>query len=193
MRKCLVSLFFILVSQISFAAVWQLNDSKSSLYFESTKNETIKEINKFKKFSGTIDDGKGTAQLEISLNSVDTHIPLRDERIRELLFETALFPIASFTAEFNPKHLAKLNDMHAHTIPLVGILNLHGVKHEIDTQVVVQKINADSVQIKNAEPIVLDTDNYNLQMGIAALTKIAGLKSIDTSVPVSFQLVFDKK
>ncbi|MFI4954952.1 MAG: YceI family protein [Gammaproteobacteria bacterium] len=193
MYKSLISLSLILVTQIGYAAVWELNTNKSSLNFESTKNTTITEENKFKQFTGTIDDKNATAKFDVSLNSVDTRIPVRDERIRELLFETARYPIASFTTQFDTKYISELSDNKPHTIPVDGTLNLHGVEHKITSQVIAQQLDANTLQIKNAEPIVLNTDDYNLGAGVAALTKIAGLQSIDSSVPVSFTLIFDKK
>jgi polyisoprenoid-binding protein YceI len=193
MYKILTAAALMLSSQISFAAMWELNNTQSSLNFESTKNTDIKEESKFTQLKGELDDNTAKGKVEVSLNSVDTHIPLRDERLRELLFETARFATAEFTTQFDPKDIALLNDMQAHKLPVSGTLNLHGVTHEISTDVIVQKLNANTLQIKNAEPIVLDTSDYNFQAGMATLTKLAGLQSIDTSVPLSFTLIFDKK
>lgn len=193
MHKFLTTASLIFISQVSFAAVWELNNSKSFIHFESTKNETITEESKFEHLSGNIDDQTARAKVEVSLNSVDTNIPLRDERITDLLFEIARYPLATLTTQFTKEDMALVNDMQAHTVATKGSLDFHGVKHEIETEVIVQKLDANTLQVKSAEPIVLDTDDYNLQTGMDALQKIVGLRSIDTSVPVSFTLVFEKE
>ena len=193
MNKVLASTSLILITQISFAATWQLNNSKSSLNFTSTKNATITEENKFDQFGGTVDDATGQAALQVSLNSVDTRIAIRDERMRELLFETARFPQATFTTKLDPKTLAELKDNQPHTLPVKGTLDLHGVKHDIQTNVIAQQMDANTIQVKNAEPLILNTNEYNMATGVAALQKLAGLQNISSSVPVSFNLTFEKK
>ena len=192
MYKFLATTSLILATQISFAATWQLNNSNSHVDFTSTKNGTISEDSKFTQFSGTISDN-GQATVQVSLNSVDTRIALRDERMRELLFETARFPQATFTTKIDTKTMQELSDNQPHTIEVDGTLDLHGVQHPIQTKVVAQQVNANTLQIKNAEPLVLNTNDYNMAAGVAALQKLAGLNNISSSVPVNFTLTFDKK
>ena len=61
------------------------------------KATDVVEVHRFNQLSGTIyDSGKrtGDAELSVHLASVNTQIPLRDSRMRDLLFEIAKFPTA---------------------------------------------------------------------------------------------------
>lgn len=181
----------LLTSHLSFSAAWNLDNNQSDLYFTSTKNSTIQEKSQFTELAGHIDDN-GQANLTVSLSSVDTRIPIRDERLRDILFQTMTFPKAVFTLTIDPKQMEMLNDKQPHTLDVDGVLDLHGVKHEIKTNVIAQEISDTTLQVKNAEPIVLNVDDYNMAAGVEELKALASLASIDTSVPIDFILTFNK-
>ena len=87
------------------AAQWELDSESSSINFISVKNSAIAETHSFASLVGYI--GKsGNVQVSIDLNSVETLIPIRNERVRKLLFETADFPNATVAANVDPAVLA---------------------------------------------------------------------------------------
>ncbi len=79
-------------------AGWDLDESNSSIEFISIKNNQISESHNFQKISGSI-TSEGLVNVTVDLDSVDTKIPIRDERMRNLFFETKLFPSATFSAQ----------------------------------------------------------------------------------------------
>lgn len=169
-------------------AGWELDASQSRVNFVSIKNGSKAEVHHFKALSGGIDDA-GQARLTIDLDSVDTLVPIRDQRMRELLFETVRFSAATLTLAA-PEALLSLDPgVHAETT-VEATLDLHG-----QTQPVTAKLSAvgmpdGGLQVSLAEPILIDAAMFGLAEGIGTLQEIAGLASIATAVPVTAQLVF---
>ena len=69
-------------------AAWTLNGDDSTLSFISTKAVNVAEIHKFTTLSGGVDDTGNVTGISIALASVDTGIEIRDDRMREMLFDT---------------------------------------------------------------------------------------------------------
>ena len=90
-------------------ADWTLNNEQSQLSFISIKKGDVAEVHRFDQLSGSF-GGKGNIELTIQLASVDTAIPIRDERMREMLFNTKAFPTASLSAKVDA---AKVLDLDA--------------------------------------------------------------------------------
>jgi len=61
-------------------ADWQLDNGDSTLDFISVKKSTVGEVHHFKQLSGSITDA-GQASVDIELASVETNIPIRNERL----------------------------------------------------------------------------------------------------------------
>jgi polyisoprenoid-binding protein YceI len=112
--------------------------------------------------------------------------------MRDILFQTLTFPQAVFTVTINPKDMQALSDMQPHTVAVDGTLDLHGMQHEIKTNVIAQEMSDKTLQVKNAEPIVINVDDYNMAAGVEELKALASLASIDPSVPINFKLTFNK-
>ncbi len=81
-------------------ASWHLNNDTSQVSFVSVKAGDAGEVHRFMEISGAL-SADGNASVIIQLASVDTLIPLRDDRMRELLFQTELFPTASLSASID--------------------------------------------------------------------------------------------
>ncbi|MGR9052299.1 MAG: YceI family protein [Gammaproteobacteria bacterium] len=188
MRK-LVFTFLLFTTQIA-AADWQLNNSASSLNFISTKNSAITEIHSFKTLSGQVKDN-GEAKLSIYLDSVESKIPIRNERMRQFLFETDRFKIATVALKIDPNTLVKLRPGDRTEVPLMAQLNLHGESQDIEAHLRVVKLQNNSLVVSTIEPIILLPSVFELQLGLDKLKEIAKLSTITTSIPVTFSLVFD--
>ena len=66
---------------------WNLVNEESRINFISIKASDIAEIHTFKELSGSVKNN-GQAQVVINLSSSETLIPIRNERMGNLLFET---------------------------------------------------------------------------------------------------------
>lgn len=170
-------------------AEWILDNSKSSLSFVSTKAVDVGEVHHFERLSGTVDE-RGEAVLTIDLASVNTAIPIRDERMQNLLFETDRFPDASLSTEVPIEALAALQAGETKTVTLQGQLSIHGIAAPLSSEVSVIKLADGSLQVNSNKPLLVNAKDLSLLKGIEKLREVAGLPSISQSVAVSFQLNF---
>ncbi len=184
----LLGAVLLLVSQGSLAQ-WELDNERSSVSFISVKNSRIGETHEFTSLVGYI-GADGKVQLGVDLDSVETLIPIRNERMRELLFETSRFPAANITSQVQPDILVAVSEEGVVTTEIAVDLSLHGQTVPLTIPVVVVTDSAGTLRVFSAQPVVVDAKQFDLVDGIDALREIAGLKSISTAVPVSINLVF---
>lgn len=170
-------------------AQWELDNERSRLSFISVKNAAVGESHVFTSLRGLVGDD-GSARIGIDLDSVETAIPIRNERMREMLFETSSFPSASITTTVDPGVVAQARQ--APVVLTVSLtVELHGSSAGYDAVMLVSVAEDGSLHVATREPVVVDAADFDLGAGITALREVAGLASISTSVPVSAHLVFD--
>ena len=183
-------LLLTLVSASSFAD-WTLNNDKSNLNFISVKKSSIVEVHHFSQLTGSVKDSSGKANIEINLASVETLIPIRNERIQSLLFQTNMYPKASIRADINVADVNQLKAGESFKTKQTLVLDLHGVKNELVADMQVTKLMNNSLNVSSLKPVVLKAADFKLVEGINDLRDIASLPSITTQIPVTFNLVFD--
>jgi polyisoprenoid-binding protein YceI len=172
-------------------AIWNLDVENSTLTFVSTKSIDISEVHSFTELAGRISD-KGKAVVTIEMASVDTGIPIRDERMQEMLFETDKFPLATARSKIDMKIIDAMVAGESITMDIEFTLDLHGVRLAITSGVVIAKLDDQSLLVTSAEPIIVAAASANMSGGIEALRGVANLPSIGDSVPVTFVLLFEK-
>jgi len=177
----------LLTAPIMVQAGWDLDESNSSIEFISIKNNQISESHNFQKISGSI-TSEGLVSVTVDLDSVDTKIPIRDERMRNLFFETKLFPSATFSAQIPAADL-NFEGKTLRVVEVNGRLNLHGMEAELKSRITVLN-NNNSLRVITNYPILIAAEDFNLTAGLAKLQKIAGLDAISFVVPVILDLVF---
>lgn len=171
-------------------AGWELDNSNSRLNFISTKKGNIGEVHHFARMQGAVQQNQ--AELTIELDSVDTRIGIRNERMREFLFETGLYPVARISTAVN---LAELESMQAGSMSTSStevILSLHGQSQALPVELGIARLGADRVLVYSRAPVIVKADQFGLLSGIEKLKALAGLPSISTAVPVSFMLTFQR-
>jgi polyisoprenoid-binding protein YceI len=173
-------------------APWVLNTSDSYLNFATTKNTHNLEVHNFTAISGDI-NGAGVATLTIDLNTVNTGVALRDQRMRDLLFETLTYPTATVTVAVPATLISSLAIGQTAETDISASLNLHGVTGAITTKVSVQKLSASRVLVQSLAPVLVKAGDYSLTNGVEALRAAVGVASISVAVPVDFALVFDAR
>ena len=169
---------------------WTLDGSASRVTFTTVKNGLVAEGHGFRSLSGTV-GADGAASLTIDLASVATNVDIRDERMREFLFETGAYPKARVTAQLDPAAFAALKTGESMVQPVEATLDLHGVQGEVEAELAVTRIAAGKVKVEAVAPIIIDAPLYGLD-GLAKLKELAGLDSIAPQVPVSLSLTFEK-
>lgn len=190
MKKWLISLA--LLAATPALAHWQLDSEQSALSFVSTKAINIAEVHRFGTLSGVVDD-EGQVTISIDLTTVDTAIELRDDRMREMLFNTAENPTAEVRAQIDNDALAALSPGQSTDMALEAMLSLHGTERPITMEVIVARSGEDNLIVTTRKPIIINAAEFALGDGVEALRAIAGLPSISLAVPVSFVLAFGRE
>jgi len=191
MKKLLCSALLVL-SPYAMADDWQLNAKESVLNFASTKNAAVTELHTFQSISGELAGDK--AKLTIDLASVETQIPIRNDRMKEHLFEIVKYPQATVQLNLDPKVLEALESAGAMVdTQVVAAVDMHGIKKDINAKLRVVKLTDSKILASTLEPILLLPADFSMQAGVNKLMEIAKLTSISTAVPVTFSLVFEEK
>ena len=170
---------------------WALVNDQSDINFISTKKSKVSEINHFKAIEGVIDDS-GALSIDIDLASVETNIPIRNERMQTMLFNVAKYAKANITATIDLAKIKALGVGDVYTDTVSFTLNLHGFSQEISSDVNIVKLSDNRLMTVSTRPIVINAEDFGLVEGIEALRKIAQLPSISTAVPVTFSFVFSQ-
>jgi len=170
---------------------WNLVNEESKLNFISIKASNIAEIHSFEKISGSVKEN-GEAQITINLASLETLIPIRNERMGNLLFETKIYPNAVFKLEVDIKKIQLIDIGKSIEVKYRGTFGFKNERFPLPVKLKVTRLNDQSFSVSSLEPLLLNADRLGLSNGIEALRAVAGLPSISKSVPVTFSLMFRK-
>ncbi|MBL6734654.1 MAG: YceI family protein [Shewanellaceae bacterium] len=188
-KYVLISALF--VSSSLCSAAWQIDEQQSVVNFSSTKTLTtghaVTENHEISSVVGQVDD-QGHFNFKLDTRTVNTHIPLRDARLKQHLFHTAVHPWIQITGQLTPINLSLLSqpsttalieqpfklDIDGHVLQLIGHFNL---KH-----------TAGKTELELNKPLVVSTNSLEMSAGMQKLTQMAGLASIKTEVPVQIHL-----
>lgn len=191
LTRCFLLSLLLLTSAPS-SAEWILNSDDSEITFLTVKKKSVAEIHNFRELQGVLDT-KGKASIAIPLTKVDTKIPVRDERMRKLLFETTKFAEARVTAQIDIDKLQNLQPGQTTVIETNITLALRDVTHQEPARLQVTALNGDQILVSTVEPVVINAGDYQLLEGVDRLREVAGLDAISPVVPVTVKLIFDEK
>ena len=179
----------LLPAAFSAQAHWQLDNDASTLSFVTIKADHVGEVHTFDRLTGEIDD-EGNAEITIELISINTLIPIRDERMQNMLFEIDLFPEANLTAQLDIDQFAELEVGRSATTNFNFDLSMRGQSNTYQAEVMVTRLADNGIQVSTLKPIIVVANSFDLVRGVEALREVAGLPSISNAVPVSFNVVF---
>ncbi len=184
--------------QVDAGKQWTLDGDASSLSFVSVKATQVGEAHKFGSLSGgvslkTLDDGSagGEVNIAVDLTSVNTNIAIRDERMREHLFETAKYPLANVRGHLPVADFLALPSGSSTRSTLKLMLDLHGAEVPFAADVLVSRLSDSRLVVASTTPVVLSVASFDLVAGVEKLRELAGLPSIAGAVPVSFVLTLN--
>lgn len=186
--KRLLSFFCVLLASMSVQAGWELDKQQSRLHFLSSKKVHINEIHRFTEFNGRISD-KGQLKVEVELASVETLIPIRNQRMQEKLFEITNFPQATLEAQLSDAVMQRQVG-ESQFVSLKANISLHGVTQTQVIDLHVSRIAKDRIIANTVKPVLIDARQYKLKAGVDMLKTLAGLDAISYVVPVSFTVIF---
>jgi len=170
-------------------ADWILDKENSNLSFGSIKNNTIGESNYFNEIDGRV-TGNGEISLLIELNSIETWVDIRNDRMKTFFFETDDFPLAQLRGQIDMTKFAKLGLGSQQIIEVAFDLSLHGHQQTVETELVVIRVSQEKIIVVPNEIIFLDLEEFDLLSGLKKLQELAKLPIISSSVPITFNLTF---
>lgn len=191
MKRISLAILIVLGLSASAFADWELLNDESSLHYISIKDLNKGELNTFKELSGSVSDS-GAVSLTVNLRSVETYIPIRDERMQNELFEVSQFAAATISGKVDITTLTQLAVGETYTDTLKLTLSLHGVSKEVTSGVRVTKLSNGRVLVSSLEPVIINAEDYGLAKGIEKLRNLASLPTISWVVPVTYSLVFQE-
>jgi len=170
-------------------ASWTLDGDNSTLSFISTKAINVAEVHSFGVLAGGVSD-RGEVKISIDLASVDTGIEIRDDRMREMLFDTNTFSSAVLNTSVDVDLLSGLAIGASTEVSVGGELDLHGNTVPLTFDVLITRTSDTGLLVVSQQPVVISAAQFGLAEGVESLREIAGLPSISVAVPVSFVLSF---
>ncbi len=186
-------LCFLVFSQ-ELVADWVLDDRQSSLNWLSSKlvqksHKAVYEHNRFRSFSATVTTA-GAIQLDVDLNSVDTGVLIRNERIRKHVFLTDKYPQASLRGKISLTGITALAVGETRIESPKTTLEMRGVSREITLKISITKLANQGFAIQTIEPVFVDGAAFGMSEGFETLRELVNLFNIPTVIPVSFRMVF---
>lgn len=172
------------------ADTWQLDSENSVLNFVSVKNDHVAETHRFTELQGTWENNQ--VSIEIPVVSLDTQIPIRNERMLEHLFQSTEYSVVTATAKLEDNVLLAMPV--GESVPLVVETQVYiaGESNSVSSYLQVTRLAEDRFLATTTQPILIDTKAFKLVAGIDKLREIAGLSRIDYSVPVTFSVQFTR-
>lgn len=185
---CLLSLSSLSLLANS-ASAWELDATKSVVSFVSIKKHNIGEVHVFTQLEGQIKNAAAT--ISIKTESIDSLIPLRDERMRKFLFKSNVYPTIDINADVT-QALSSLDNGAPQLVEVPATLSLHGVTTQITLNAYLTQSDENTLSVISTKPIIIRAAQYQLVEGITKLASLVNNLPIAESVPVTFALTFTK-
>ena len=161
---------------------------QSDIRFISVKNAAVGEVHHFRNLSGSLDD-RGHVRVTIPLVDVETLIPIRNERMQKLLFDTLTFPTATIEADVDMAVLNALASGDYTDMDVTLTIDLHGSRKAYTATLGVARLG-NEIHVATLAPLIVNATDFELTAGVERLREVAGLANISTAVPVIVSLVF---
>ena len=178
-----------LFSSTVFAG-WTLDGNNSSLYYVTSKAAALSELNSFANLVGVIRDD-GRARVNIGLGSVDTAIDIRDERMRDIVFQVENNQRSNINMQTNIALLNTLDAGESIRATYDAVIELIGEEQTLPVNVVITGLENGGLLVTLATPLIVNVALFGLADEIEQLREIAGLPSINNNIVVDFTLQFD--
>ncbi len=185
---CTTALLVLLLGSAGSWAEATLLGDKSDIRFISVKNAAVGEVHHFRNLSGSLDDS-GHVRVTIPLVDVETLIPIRNERMQKMLFDTLTFPSATIEADVDMAVLNALASGDYTDMEVTLTIDLHGSRKAYTAALGVARLG-NEIHVATLAPLIVNAADFELTAGVERLREVAGLANISTAVPVTVSLVF---
>ncbi len=159
--------------------------------FSSLKNETIPVKGYFRNYSGALKigiNGPETMKILIDVNSMDTGVPGRNNRILEIFFQSMNADLGTISVEFNEFDLGEktwenLKDGKIHSVKASGTVLLNLVEQAVNVVLNVRNQNGTWV-VETSEPFIISLSDFNFGIRPYELMKVCNHKALGNNVEV---------
>lgn len=174
-------------------AGWTVVPERSELTYLSSKMtgnfSTVFENNRFTVFSGAV-SAAGEVKLEVDLSSVNTGVAIRDERIKEFVFDVKNHPRA--TIGLSVGAIGDKPYPPGYTQKVEAALTMRGITGRVGGEVSVVRTGG-GLLVQTVSPILINAADYGMFESFELLKDFVKLFNIPTTIPVSFKLFFADK
>ena len=172
----------------AFAASWSLDGESSHLAFGSVKKEKVGEVHSFSALTGAV-TAAGNVNIEIGLNTVETWIDIRNERINEHVFGGEA--LATLTTQIDMDELTAMTAGSTSVIDVEATLSFLGQEVPLEAEMFVVRVSENKAIVSTNDMIFLTTEDLGIDAGIDTLMKLAKLPGITRATPVTMRMVFN--
>lgn len=188
MRRLLTGVASLMLAG-SVQADWTLDNDASSFHYVTSKAAAISEVNSFKQLSGTIAE-HGLATLSIDLASVETNVDIRNERMRDIVFQVTDFPTLEVSVELGANEFAQLQTGESLVREIKANVSLHSMTHELSADLRVTRLANGEILVATTKPLIVNASTFGLQDSVDKLQELAKLASINPNVVIDFSLLY---
>lgn len=176
------------------AAVWSAANSQIRFLSSKVNQEkgSITEQSEFTTSAARLEKD-GRFNMTVDLSSVKTNIDIRDQRLKDWVFEVVQFPEAKISGQLDAQAVNKLALGESLKLKQPLALEIHGQKLDIEADLLVQRNAADSISVATLSPVLLDVKQMDMVKGVGQLVEVMGLSSIVEQIPVSFSGEFKRQ
>ena len=194
MKKILLASLLLSAFAHADNAVWE-SDNNHISFLSIKVNQQKNSITEQSAFTSSkaMLDKDGMFTLTIDLNSVKTNIDIRDQRLKDWVFETAQFGTATVSGKVDADAVNKLAVGETLKLEQPLELDIHGQKVKLQAELNVQRSAEDKIMVNTLTPAILDTKAMKMEKGVMQLVEVMALSSIVEQVPVSFAGEFMRK
>lgn len=190
MKKAII-LGALLTTTLPIQAAWQIQDEGSHVNFVTekifTNDKSVKETQLIKGVVGTVDNQK-QAEIKIDFSTIDTKIPIRNQRIKEWVLDTTQFRYGTVKADLSAIDDQKINVGESSQMTVKGDFTIRDKTLPVTLYIKLTKESATEYSVSSYEPTVINTSEFDSNGGVQKMTQVMGLKSINNVIPVSWQL-----
>lgn len=191
MKKLMGAVIALAFSCQSYAqGNYTIDEAVSTVNFATIKKQYVVEPASVSQVSGYVNES-GELSASVPLSKINTGISIRDDRLNQLFFNSAVFPNIDVKASIPTELLTAESVVKQVTLPVS--LTIVGNSQTVDMNLTVVK-SGDIVAVSSARPVIIRASAF----GIPAdnLTKLAatvGGIAISDTVPVTISLVLRKQ
>lgn len=186
-----VILAFTLIPSLSFAAnKYTVDSDASSISFATIKKSYIVEPATLGGIKGNVDE-TGHFSITVPFSSLSTGIPIRDERLNDLFFETKNFPMLSVEGTVSMSDLDKSNALLQQAIP--AKVTLFGNTQDVTLNMNIIK-SEDDIFAFTYKPVIINGATFGIpEENLKKVAETVGNIAISDTVPVNVNLIFREK